>query len=376
MFRTEPVFAMFVALCATGCVHQPGSFRLTTQANKAILIPPGVKAASVARSVVRIGPIPRKTPCSPSPQGFLVQRKLLTRPRVIVTRDALNSATADELFSWTVDLEKQGCVPPNTGFQLTESIIDALPLDLPKRAQLLQGRGYLRSVNSLRVVAPIYKPSASTDAGVITAITQSEAAYNLSVDLIDSHSATGYEIDWYDLLPVEGAPGYRIVPRSAEVHIEDKIEHPVSPSTSRFQFDPNARWYQLFMMTKASANDFDFVVVSARTSGELLDDVAKFRRDSTAFLRDADPTSYIVIPHGSGINSYIRIKENGNPVDLLRGSTVRNAIAIASGADPHILLSRLKLRKLHDGKLFPVEWDRTSDQILSLPLEGGEEIDW
>jgi len=293
-----------------------------------------------------------------------------------VTRDALNSATADELFSWTVDLEKQGCVPPNTGFQLTESIIDALPLDLPKRAQLLQGRGYLRSVNSLRVVAPIYKPSASTDAGVITAITQSEAAYNLSVDLIDSHSATGYEIDWYDLLPVEGAPGYRIVPRSAEVHIEDKIEHPVSPSTSRFQFDPNARWYQLFMMTKASANDFDFVVVSARTSGELLDDVAKFRRDSTAFLRDADPTSYIVIPHGSGINSYIRIKENGNPVDLLRGSTVRNAIAIASGADPHILLSRLKLRKLHDGKLFPVEWDRTSDQILSLPLEGGEEIDW
>jgi hypothetical protein len=32
--------------------------------------------------------------------------------------------------------------------------------------------------------------------------------------------------------------------------------------------------------------------------------------------------------------------------------------------------------KLHNGKLYPVEFDRKSEQILSLPLEGGEGIDW
>ena len=175
-------FALFVALFATGCAHQPGVFRLTTPGNTPLLIPPGVKNASVAKSVVQIAQIPGKTPCSASPHGFLIQRKLLASPRVIVARDALNSTTADDLFSWTVDLEKQGCLPPNTAFQLAESIIDALPLDLPKRAQLLRGRGYLRSGNSLRVVSPIYKPGASTDAGVITAITQSETSYNLKVE--------------------------------------------------------------------------------------------------------------------------------------------------------------------------------------------------
>jgi hypothetical protein len=130
------------------------------------------------------------------------------------------------------------------------------------------------------------------------------------------------------------------------------------------------------MMTKASANDFDFVIVSAPSSIELMNSMSQFQRDAVTFLRVADPASFVVMPHGSGINAYVRIKENGASIDLLRGSTVWTALALASGADPHILLPRVKLQKLHDGKLFPVEWDRTNDKILSLPLDGGEEIDW
>jgi len=294
----------------------------------------------------------------------------------MVTREALNSTSAAELFSWTVDLEKQGCIPLNSGFRLAEDIIDALPLALPKRAQLLQGRSYLRSVNSLRVVSTIYKAGASTDAGVITGITQREGSYNLSVDLVDSHSSTGYEIGWYDFLRLEDGSGYRIVPRSAEIHAEGSVEHPAAPSTDPIHFSPSARRYDLFMMTKASANDFDFVVVSAPSSAELMNSVSHFQHDAATFLREADPASYVVMPHGSGINVYVRVKENGASIDLLRGSTVWTALALAAGADPHTLLPRVKIRKLHEGKLFPVEWDRTTDQILSLPLDSGEEIDW
>ncbi|HVY92783.1 MAG TPA: hypothetical protein VHA14_08540 [Bryobacteraceae bacterium] len=296
---------------------------------------------------------------------------------MIVTREALNSTSAAELFSWTVDLEKQGCIPLNSGFRLAENIIDSLPLDFPKRAQLL-GRGYMRSVNALRVISTIYKAGGSTDAGVITGITQKEGSYNLNVDLADSHSSTGYEIDWYDFVPVADGFGYRMVLRSAEIHVNgnNRVDHPVTPSTFPLHFSSSARWYGLFMMTKASPNDSDFVVVSAASSAELQSDVAQFQGDSATFLREADPASYAVLPHGSGINAYVRVKENGTPVDLLRGSTVWTALSLASGADPHTLLPRLKLRKLHDGKLFGVEWDRKTDQILSLPLDGGEEIDW
>jgi hypothetical protein len=113
---------------------------------------------------------------------------------VVITREALNATSAAELFSWTVDLEKQGCVPLNSGLRLAERIVDALPLDLAKRVQLLQGRRYLRSVNSLRVVSTIYKAGASADAGVITGITQKEGSYNLSVDWPTAIQARGTKL--------------------------------------------------------------------------------------------------------------------------------------------------------------------------------------
>lgn len=71
----------------------------------------------------------------------------------------------------------------------------------------------------------------------------------------------------------------------------------------------------------------------------------------------------------------MRVKVNGVSVDLLRGSTVRLVIG-QTVADPRTVFPKLKVRKLHEDKLYPVEWDRTTDQILALPLEGGEEIDW
>jgi hypothetical protein len=366
----KAILIVVLAALASGCVHRPGVFRLTT----ATLIPPDAPKAAVTRASIQIGGVPRKTPCSPSPHGLFVERKWLRAPKVVVTEDALKSTSGAELFSWAVGLEKQGCIPGNEAFRLAENVIDSLPLDLAKRRELIRARGDLKPVNSLRVVSPIYKPGVSTDAGEITAITQG-GNYSLNVDVRDSHATTGYEIDWYDVSANDAGPGYRIVPRSAEIHIEDKVDHPAVPSANRFQFGPDARWYELYMMTKVSANDFDFVVFSAKTSAELQDDVATFQRSSEEFLQAANPGSYTVLPHGTGINAYIRVKVNGVSVDLPPGNTVRQAIVQAAG-DPKTALPGLKVRKLHDGKLYPVEWDRATDQILSLPLEGGEEIDW
>ncbi len=366
----KTILIVILAALACGCAHQPGVFRLTN----ATLIPPDIQKTGVTRAVIRIAPTGRKTVCSPSPHGLLIERKWLSAPRVIVTGDALKSTSGAELFTWTVALEKQGCIPANEAFRLAENVIDALPLDLAKRRELVRARGDLKPVNSLRVVSPIYKPGATTDAGEITAITQG-SNYSLNVDVRDSHATTGYEIDWYDVSVRDAGSGYRIVPRSAEIHIEDKVDRPATPSANRFQFGPDARWYELYMMTKVSANDFDFVVFSAKTSAELQDDVATFQRSSAEFLQAATPGTYAVLPHGTGINAYIRVKVNGVSVDLPPGNTVRQAIIQAAG-DPKTALPGLKVRKLHDGKLYPVEWDRTTDQILSLPLEGGEEIAW
>lgn len=369
---------MTVAVCVigAGCAHQPGAFRLTAPAP--LLVPPTVKDSTIVRATVPIPRISGKTACAASHHGLQLERKGPTGARIVVTRDAVAATSGAELFNWTLDLEKQGCLPINESGHVAENIIDALPLDLGKRSQLLQGRADLKSINSLRVVAPVMKPGTELPASGPLADTQSVqqgANGNLEVTLKTIPSVIGYEIDWYDFAPQDGGPGYKVLPRNAEIHVNGGLESSKTPTVKRFEFGPAARWYELYMMTKVSSNDFDFVVFSAKTSEELQKSIEAFQTDATKYLQTADPTTYSVLPHGSGINAYVRVRVNGEMTDLPKGYSIQRAIA-ESKADPRVALAKLKVRKLHDGRLYPVQWDTGNDQILSLILEGGEELEW
>jgi hypothetical protein len=378
MFRTLPASAASLLVAAVlgcaGCAHPVPAFRLTP----AVLIPPGQKDATIVRAVVPIPRISKKTACAPSPHGLSIERKGSTGARVVVTREAIEATASDELFTWTLGLEAAGCLPVNESTRLAENIVDALPLSLPKRSQLLQGRNDLKPVNSLRVVAPVVKPGATLPDGPlaeIQSVAEGSKPGTIDVDVKLKPEVIGYEIDWYDFAPQAGGPGYRLVPRSAEIHVGDRVEHPDATSVKRFEFGPTARWYELYMMTKVSTNDFDFVVFSADTSADLRNSVKAFQADAAKYLQTADPHSYTVLPHGSGINAYIRVRLNGVLTDLQKPTSVRQAISQAKG-DPAAALAKLKARKLHDGALYPVQWPAGTDAILSMPLEGGEEIEW
>lgn len=377
MFRISPavLLAVAAALLVGGCAHPVPAFRLTAPT---MMIPPGPKNATIVRAVVPIPRIPKKTICAASPHGLSIERKGRTGARVVVTREVMDAMTAQELYSWTLGLETAGCLPMNESARLAANIVDALPLSIQKRTQLLQGRNDLTPVNSLRVVAPVLKPGAKLTGSPIEegeVIPEDSKPGTLQVELKLKPEVIGYEIDWYDFAPQESGPGYRLVPRSAEIHIGDQVQHPDVTSVKRFEFGPAARWYELYMMTKVSTNDFDFVVFSARTSEELHNSVAAFQTDATKYLQTADPHTYTVLPHGSGINAYIRVRLNGVLTDLQKPVSVRQAIEQAKG-DPASALGKLKVRKLHDGVLYPVQWPAAKDAILSLPLEGGEEIEW
>jgi len=366
---------LVLTVCLSSCAPHAGVFRLTVQANVTTIVPPASKNITATSSALKIASIPRRANCGPSPHGLRIERKgAFGRSRVVVTREALEATTADELLLWTVGLEKQDCIPLHEAFRLADNIIDAVPLDVAKRSQLLKARVELTSINSLKVVSPITQAGEAVSLGEVTSILQGEGQGRLGVD-VKASNVTGYEIDWYDFVPREAGRGYRIVPRSAEAHIDNRIKRLSAPSGVRFSLNPDARWYQLFMMTKLSGNDFDYVVLSARTPVELQNHGVAFGRDSGGFIRTADPTTYAVLPHGTGINAYIRVRLNDVWTDEARGSTVRQVIG-KSASDLRSLLPRLTIQRLHDGNLYPVKWDRSMDKILDLPLEGGEEIKW
>ncbi len=359
---------MALLLLTWGCGHPPGTFRLS---RARILTPPGVKDSSVAAARIPLPPAYRKKACEPSANGLAVRRGW-----ILASGDALRSMPPDELYTWTTGLEAQGCLPANTAFQFADQIVDSLPLEVGMRRQLAGVRVDLHAGNSLNVVSPVLKPGSNgPGTNEIASVTPGSAPGSIDVEVRSSAAVIGYEVDWYDVLAKDGAPGYRIVPRTAEIHAGGSVQHPDAPSVTRFAFGPDANWYQLNMMTKVSSNDFDFVVFSARTPAGLRDSVAAFQRDATAWLKGADPRTYTVLPHGVGINAFLRVRVNGEGYDLPRGATVAQAIAAAKGVSGS-LPSGLKVSKLHSGQLAPLIWDAGDTGVLSLPLDGGEEISW
>jgi hypothetical protein len=78
-----------------------------------------------------------------------------------------------------------------------------------------------------------------------------------------------------------------------------------------------------------------------------------------------------------GVNPYVRVRIQGVQSDLEPGSTVRSAIEQSTGRGSAVkVLPGLSVRKPHNRGMARVEWDRTTQDILNLMLEGGEEISW
>jgi hypothetical protein len=368
-----------IAILASACAHPPNSFRLI-QNN--VLVPPGVKDASVVTASVPLPAHRGKPNCPPSPSGLRIAGK-----RVIVTRDALASATPEELRTWMASLEKADCIGSGESFALTGALIDSLPLPLSRRSSLrgegLSVRGVtdLTSVNSIKIVSPVFRPGSPAGVTAIEPPTVSpgDRPGSINVELKANPDLTGYEIAWYDIQPRPDGPGFHIVPRAAEVHIGDRVEKETAPRVNRLGVAPDARWFRYFLMTRSSTNqnDYNIVVLSAPTAGELEARTRAFEKDAGAFLQSAAKTSYAAMTPQFGVNPYIRVKMKQAETDLELGATVRTAIEQSAGKGNAVAaLAQLTVRKPHNGKLSLVEWDRTKQDILSLPLEGGEEITW
>jgi hypothetical protein len=381
MRRLSRVLLPFgISICLSACARAPRSFRLVSGTPNAVLIPPGVRGTSLDKASVPVKTSRRKAQCSASPSGLRVQGH-----KVVVSREALLRSTAGEINTWTAQLEEDGCVTPEAAALLPAGIIDALPLELSRRRQLqseplaIRGSVELSSVSSLRVVSPVFRPGAAGLPVAAQQITKlSEGPPNtINVELRGNPDLTGYEVAWYDVVNRDDGPGLKIVPRSAEVHVDGKAERAAAPRVNHLAVEPDARWMRYFLMTRASQNDYNIVVVTGKTRSELESRTASFRQDAAAYLGSAPKGSYAAMTREIGVNPYLRVTVNGVVTDVPASSSLRQVLEQVGGAGTAARFPKtLTLRKLHRGMPVPVEWDRSQADILELPIEGGEEINW
>ena len=384
--KYRPALAIVAATLAA-CAHPAGPFRLVTRTPNAVLIPPRVKDASVDRTSIRFQSRRGPAACPASASGLRIAGKSLE-----VNRDLLTASAPGELDNWAAALEKAGCIGPGETFALKATVIDSLPLEPSQRMRL---RGYflatagsanLTSVNSLRVVSPVFRPGAPPGSSAITADRPNVSKGpngSINVELVANPDLSGYEIAWYDVKDRDDGRGFYIAPRSAELHIAGKVEQEQAPGTNRFVFEPAARWFRFFVKTRLSANDYNIVLLSGPTASDLETRTADFHKDAPAFLGSASKTSYVAIAKEIEVNPYIRVRVNGVETDVPMGSTIRQVIEQTAGRGAaSSALARLSVLKPYGvqkpprGRLSPVEWDHGTQDILNLTLEGGEQIAW
>jgi hypothetical protein len=371
---------LLLSVITTGCAVRQ-TYRLVAQNAGSVLIPPGVSKPDVAQRTFTADIASGRGSCAPAEgAGAIVIQSRRGRVRVTVTRGPLLKEPPGWLAAWTARAESQGCIAAGEGLKLAARIVESLPLDPRAAWRLLHANdrqtGYvdLGPEMRLQVVSPILREGASPDAPILDASNLTGEGNRLTLDLKSTPDLIGYETAWYAIQPKAGRIGFAITPLSAEKHIQGKVEPAAAPATNYLKFEPQAAYYRLFY--KADRGEVVEVVLAAPTRAELDRQTQTFSSDP-ALCAQVPTQACVVIPKRVALNPFLVITVNGSETTVPVGSTVRAAIQVATGART---IERppadLKVYKLYAGKPVPVEFDRTSPEILGVVLNGGESISW
>jgi hypothetical protein len=380
--RFAACLAAAVVLLQLACsARKPQTYRLIPQDRAHILVPPGVAGpietqGSLVAAVAEWGPA-----CAPPGNALSIQARK-RNIRVTVSREALLAQPPGWLSQWTADAEEQGCFVRGAGLEFAMRVLESVPIDPSAAFRLLHAdniqKGYidLGLEDRLQVVSPILKAGTDPDAPIIETATASGNDRQLNLALRSSDNLIGVETAWYAFQPRPDGTGSTIVPLSAERSIQGKVEPAAAPITNYFQFSPRAAFYRMFYKTDPADSGITEIVVTAPSRAEL-------DRRTQAMVKDlsmcpkSDPEMCMVIPRRVAVNPFMLATVNGAEVRLAIGSTVRRAILAGQGpARPQEVLPQLKVLKLYKGKLVPVEFDHTKQDVLDLVLLGGESVAW
>ena len=363
--------ALLLSTVTTGCAVRQ-TYRLVKQNAGSVLIPPGVSKPDVAQRTLTADIAAGNGSCGPAEGAIAIQSRH-GRVRVTVTRDPLLKQPQGWLSAWTAQAESQGCIAAGEGMKLAARIVESLPMDPRAAWRLLHANdrqtGYvdLGPETRLQVVSPILREGAPPDASIVDTSSLTGEGNSLTLTLKSTPNLVGYETAWYALQQKAGQIGFAITPLSAEKHIQGRVEPAAAPATNYLKFEPQTAYYRLFY--KADRGEVVEVVLAAPTRAELDRQTQVFNSDP-ALCAQVPTQACVVIPKRVALNPFLAITVNGSETTVPVGSTVRAAIHL-----DHVPPD-LKVYKLYDGKLAPVEFDRASPEILGLVLSGGERISW
>jgi len=304
---------------------------------------------------------------------------LLQFPRSILQSEGRDPADAWDLFrDAELRLEDNACLPGESIQELSRQMLGAIALTTRSTYGIRYGN-YERSgaINlepgfRLKVVAPLLQ-SGFKEVKIVQAPKSDGGALAFTAEGLD-----GYETAYYAVQPRDGG-GIQFVLSSVEQNRMSVISHPDKPTGFQFQLVPDARYFRLMFLRRASIADRDISLLGAPEWGPMLDSARRFDTVPGA-VNDCGQVpglACVALTKQTAILAEIGIEANGRMVYLPVGGTLRDLLG-TSGIDTSRVrtLPGVKVERSWHGRMLPVEFDRNNPRSFGLVLMAGDRVTW
>lgn len=145
-----------------------------------------------------------------------------------------------------------------------------------------------------------------------------------------------------------------------------------SVSQAWLKFPESARYLRLIFLIARSAADHEAMLVGAESRDSLRRATAEIQAQPGEGCGPGQDYTCIPVPQKTAVNPQFKVRANGHDAYVTLGGALRELIRPRS----QIPAATLRVKRVFQGRLTPIEYDASSNAILNLVLLPGDEVSW
>jgi hypothetical protein len=260
--------------------------------------------------------------------------------------------------------------------------MESFPLELSQTYSVAFGKARgaefidFRPGQKLKVVGPVFRKGTEPGQRAVlrTDATQANGSRGLRIEARASPDLIGYEESWY-VIQTRPSGVLLITHERTKFFEKGEAKQRDVPEWPVFDLVPASRYIRMVYLTRvADSRDHDVLFLVATTRSELQDRFRLVRDDPQQCLAPDNKAWCRVASNELALNLYVSVSLNGMEVPVVPGTPVGRFLREAMRGWDGGTEQDLQIQRPYANRLANVEFNRSSQAILALPLLGGEQI--
>ncbi len=229
----------------------------------------------------------------------------------------------------------------------------------------------LRPEMRLRIVAPILRPGSQLPLATV----QDKQQERPSLTAKASPDLLGYQTALYNL-DADGSG--KVIASLENINLQPAGKNNPNELTRTDYLKDITKpgFFRLYFQTRESPNDKMQALLVSSSQGKLNIASSEFE-DSDRYCASAhQDVRCVAFPPGTAVNAEIKVHLKKQTIYLPLSATVNDALKAYGADDAKTIAARLRIERIWDYQLVPLQFERQSAAILKMPLMGGDRLSW